>query len=106
MMQFFILQASTGGGNFLVSWGPIILMFGVIWLFFIRPQAKKQKEQGKFVKELEKGDEVVTSSGIIGRITKLEDTVVTIQVDNKTFMRMTRGSVSKEMTDSFLSAKE
>lgn len=99
----FLLQAS-GGGSSLMNWAPLILMFIVIWFFFIRPQAKKQKEQAKFIQEIEKGDEVVTSSGIVGRISKLEDHFVSLQVDPKTFLKVTRASISKEMTDALQSS--
>lgn len=100
----FLLQ-SSGSGNPLIGWLPLILMFVVIWFFFLRPQAKKQKEQARFVQEIQKGDEVVTSSGIVGRINKLEDQFVSLQVDTKTFLKVSRSSVSKEMTEQLLKSK-
>ena len=93
----FILQAGGGGG--IMGFLPLILMVAVIYLFFIRPQMKRQKEQNKFQEALQKGDHVVTSSGILGKINKIEDNIVTLQVDTKTFIQVTRASVSKEMTD-------
>lgn len=74
-------------------------MFLIFWLFLIRPQTKRQKEQRKFAEELEKGSEVVTASGILGKITKIEDNIVTIEVGNKVYLRVTKSSISKEMTD-------
>ena len=65
-----------------------------------------RKEQDNFVKDLEKGKEVVTSSGIIGRINKIEDNIVTLQVDTKTFIRMSKGAISKEMTDALISGDD
>jgi preprotein translocase subunit YajC len=88
-----------GGAGALIGMWPIILMFVVIYFFMIRPQAKKTKNQNTFVKELAKGDEVVLSSGIVGKITKLEDDFVQLQVDNKTYLRVAKASVSKEMSD-------
>ncbi len=102
-MDFFILQASGAGG--LIGYMPLILMALVIYFFFIRPQSKKQKEQNIFVTSMEKGDEVVTGSGIVGKISKIEDRTVTIQVDSKTFLKVVKGSVSKEMTDSVFNVK-
>jgi preprotein translocase subunit YajC len=96
MNQLIFLEA--GAGSLLGMW-PIILMFVVIYFFMIRPQAKKNKEQNNFVKEMDKGDEVVLSSGIVGKITKMEDDFVQIQVDTKTFLRVAKASVSKEMTE-------
>lgn len=84
--------------NFLVQFGPLILLVGVMYLFFIRPQAKRQKEQQAFIDQLEKGQEVVTASGMLGRIVKIEDQIVTLEVDQKTFVRVTRSSISKELT--------
>ncbi|MBK7739087.1 MAG: preprotein translocase subunit YajC [Saprospiraceae bacterium] len=63
----------------------------------LRPQIKKQKEQQKFGEALAKGNDVVTSSGIIGRISKIEGNIVTLQVDPKTYIKVTKGSISKSL---------
>jgi preprotein translocase subunit YajC len=94
-LMFFL----EGGAGALIGMWPIILMFVVIYFFMIRPQAKKTKEQNNFIKGLDKGDEVVLSSGIAGKITKLEDDFVQVQVDTKTYLRVAKSSVSKEMSD-------
>ncbi|MCO6460795.1 MAG: preprotein translocase subunit YajC [Saprospiraceae bacterium] len=80
---------------------PLLLlgMVAVMYFFMLRPQIKKQKEQNKFGESLAKGNDVVTSSGIIGRINKIEGNIVTLQVDPKTFIKVTKGSISKELTD-------
>ncbi len=77
----------------------MVAIFGVFYFFLIRPQAKKQKEQNKFVEQLEKGHEVITASGIVGKINKIEGNFVTLQVDTKTFLKVTKNAISKEMTD-------
>jgi len=82
----------------------LALMVIIFWFFFIRPQTKKAKEEKQFTEELEKGMEVVTKSGAIGKISKIETNVVTLQVDTKTFIKFTRGAISKELTDSYKSA--
>lgn len=69
-----------------------------MYFFFIRPQAKRQREQQAFVDQLEKGQEVVTASGMFGRIVKIEDQIVTLEVDQKTFIRVTKSSVSKDLS--------
>ena len=71
----------------------------VMYLFFIRPQARKQKAQMKFMEEIKKGDEVVTNAGIVGKITKMDDKIVTLQISQKGFVDVLKSSVSKEMTD-------
>lgn len=85
--------------NFLVQFGPLILLVGVMYFFFIRPQAKRQKQQQVFLDQLDKGQDVVTAAGMLGRIVKIEDQVVTLEVDQKTFVRVTRSSISKDLTE-------
>jgi preprotein translocase subunit YajC len=98
MQLFYFLQGQGGG---LIGLLPMLLIFVVLYFFFIRPQVKKQKEQNAFMAEIKKGDEVVTASGIIGQINKIEDNEVSLQVDSKTFLRITKGAISKEMTDAY-----
>lgn len=83
----------------LVQFGPLILLVAVMYFFFIRPQAKRQRQQQAFLDQLDKGQDVVTSSGILGRIVKIEDQIITLEVDQKSFMRVTRSSISKEFTE-------
>ncbi|MBI4986129.1 MAG: preprotein translocase subunit YajC [Rhodocyclales bacterium] len=59
---------------------PIILMFIVLWFLMIRPQMKKAKEHQKMVGELQKGDEIVTQGGMAGRIVKVGENFVTVEV--------------------------
>lgn len=59
---------------------PIIVMFVVLWFVMIRPQMKKAKEHQKMVSELAKGDEVVTQGGVLGRIVKVGDNFITLEV--------------------------
>ena len=77
----------------------MVAIFAVFYFFLIRPQAKKQKEQTKFVDQLEKGSEIITASGIVGKINKIEGNFITLQVDTKTFLKVSKSAVSKEMTD-------
>lgn len=94
--SIFLLQAASGGGTVqLLFFGAMMLIF---WFFLIRPQAKRQREQADFINKIDKGDEVVTASGIIGRINKIEDNTITLEV-GKVFLMVTKASISKEMTD-------
>jgi preprotein translocase subunit YajC len=67
----------TGG---LMGMLPIIIMFVILWFLMIRPQMKKAKEHTKMVSEVQKGDEVVTQSGIVGRISKVGENYMTVEV--------------------------
>lgn len=85
----------------------LLLMLGmlaVMYFFMLRPQIKKQKEQAKFGDNLTKGQDVVTTSGIIGRINKIDNNIITLQVDPKTFIKVTKGSISKELTEAMSSS--
>jgi preprotein translocase subunit YajC len=97
-MLLFVLQA---GGSSMASILMMLVMFIIFYFFFIRPQMTKQKEQSTFQSDLKKGDEVVTASGIIGRISKIDEKEVTLEIDGKTFMRVTKGAISKDMTEGF-----
>jgi preprotein translocase subunit YajC len=83
---------------------PLLMIMVVFYFFMIRPQMKRQKEQQSFADSLEKGREVVTGSGMIGKINKIEGQVVTLEVANNTFIRVTKGSISKEMTEAYSKA--
>ncbi|WP_028996100.1 preprotein translocase subunit YajC [Azonexus hydrophilus] len=59
---------------------PMILMFVVLWFLMIRPQMKKAKEHKQLIAALQKGDEVVTGGGLVGRITKVDENYVTVEI--------------------------
>lgn len=106
-MTLISIALQSGGGGimeiFMQSW-PLFMIIIVFYFFLIRPQTKKHKEQEGFVGNMQKGDEVVTASGIIGRINKMDEHTVTLQIDTKTFVRVTKNSISKEMTESISAA--
>ena len=81
-LSMFLLQAPAQQGN---GWSGIILivlLFVVLWLFFIRPQNKRQKEAQKFRDALQKGDKVMTIGGIHGKVHEVKETTIVITVDN------------------------
>ena len=73
-------QAAGGGDPGFIGFLPIILMFVLLYFLMIRPQMKRAKEQKAMVEALQKGDEVVTAGGIVGKITKLSEQYVTVEV--------------------------
>lgn len=79
----FAQTAAPGAGGImgnLTSFLPIILMFVVLYFLMIRPQMKRQKEQKAMMDALAKGDEVVTSGGLLGKVTKVVDGYVTVEI--------------------------
>lgn len=95
-----ILMAANpqqGGGMMqLVLMGGIILVF---WLFMIRPQAKKAKDQKKFIENMQKGDKVVTIAGIHGTVNKInEDNTLQLEVNPGSYLKIEKSSISMEWT--------
>ncbi len=74
--------AAPDGG--LVGFLPIILMFVLLYFLLIRPQMKRAKEHKAMIEMLEKGNEVVTAGGLVGRITKISDGYVSLEVADNT----------------------
>lgn len=94
-MQYMILlmaqnpqQGQSGGGW--TAFLPFILIFFVMWFFMIRPQNKKQKEMQQMLESLRENDWVLTSGGIIGRITSIkpDKNIVVIEIDDKNHIRV------------------
>lgn len=87
------------GGNPMVSFfmmGAIILVF---WMFMIRPQAKKAKEQKKFIESMGKGDKIVTIAGIHGTIQKVnEDGTIQLEISPGSYIRIEKTAISQEWT--------
>jgi preprotein translocase subunit YajC len=75
-------QAAAGAttSDSLMGLLPIVIMFVILWFLMIRPQMKKAKEHQKMVGELQKGDEIVTQGGVAGRIVKVGESFMTLEV--------------------------
>ena len=72
--------AEASGASSFLTMAPILLMVVVLYFLMIRPQVKRQKEHKTMVEALNKGDEVVTAGGIVGKITDMADQYITLQV--------------------------
>jgi preprotein translocase subunit YajC len=97
-MTIYLLQTSGSGGI-----GPLIflpLMILVFWLFFIRPQAKKAKNQKTFVENLQKGDKIVTIAGIHGTINKInEDGTINLETSPGSYIKIEKSAISMDWTN-------
>ena len=79
----------------LLTFLPMIAIFVVFYFLLIRPQQKKQKEARAMLDALEKGNEVVTAGGVLGRIVKLDEQYVTVEIAPNTQMVVQRGAISQ-----------
>ena len=85
--------------NPLMTFLPMILIIAVFYFFMIRPQMKKQKEVAAFRNSLAKGDKVVTTGGIYGKIIELKDNYVLLQIDDNVKIRVDKSALVKDMSD-------
>ena len=88
--------AASAGGDMqssLMSMLPLLLMFVVLYFVMIRPQMKKQKEHKAMIDALAKGDEIVTAGGFLGKVSKLGDGYLNVEIANGVEVQMQRSAV-------------
>lgn len=83
-------QGAAGG---LASFIPLILMFVIFYFLLIRPQQKKAKEMREMIANLKRGDRIITSGGIHGQITGMDESVITLEIADKVRIKVNRGNV-------------
>jgi preprotein translocase subunit YajC len=89
---------AAGGPNaMLAQVVPFALMFAVIYFLMIRPQQKKMREQQDMLKNLKVGDEVLTASGILGKISEITDKVVSVEVADRVRVKMLKSQITQVM---------
>ena len=81
VLNITLLQAAPQQGSSFSGILMIVLIFVIFWLFFIRPQNKRAKEQQKFRENLKKGDKIVTIGGIHGKVVEVKENTVIVSVD-------------------------
>lgn len=101
MLEFFISsawaqEAPPQGGGFL-SLMPLIILFAVFYFFLIRPQMKQAKEHRQMVEGLNKGDEVITNGGILGKIRQIGDNFIVLEIASNTEVKVQKNAVSATM---------
>ena len=92
----------------IMSFLPLILLFVVMWLFFIRPKNKEMKQMEEMRKALKKGDKVMTTAGIIGTVTNIEDTTgyVTVRTSSTTLIEFEKGAILRVLNAEAKPAEE
>lgn len=89
---------TTGQSNALVTFLPLLLVFVVFYFFMIRPQMKKQKEMNNYRNSLKKGDRVVTTGGIYGKISEVKDNYVMLDVGGDLKLKVDKSALLKDTT--------
>ncbi len=91
--MFVMLQAAPQGGGMGGGLIWIILIFVVMWFLMLRPQRKKEKEEKKFREGLKKGDRVLFSGGIFGKVHEVEEHTVEVEVSNGVVLTVEKGMI-------------
>jgi preprotein translocase subunit YajC len=100
-MSFFIAEAYAEGAAQAPQgpspWINVVLLGGMVLIFYFllwRPQSKRQKEHQALVNSLNKGDEIITSGGLLGKITKVSDDFITVEIANNVSVNVQKGSIN------------
>ena len=89
-------QGIGGGSDFIIQLVPILLMFVIFYLLLLRPQQQRAKAHKEMVANLRRGDTVVTSGGIIGKVTKVkDDNEIEVEIAENTRVRVLKGTVTE-----------
>ncbi len=92
--QAFAQTAPSGGGGMdIMSLLPLIAMFVLLYFLLLRPQMKRAKEQKQMIASLQKGDEVITSGGTLGRVTKVSDNYISLEIANNVEVTVQKSAV-------------
>ena len=78
---------------------PLLLIMVIFYFFLIRPQMRRQKELKNFRESLKKGDRIITSGGIYGKINNISDNVITIDVGNNVLLKIDKSAVLRDTSD-------
>lgn len=92
-------QSGTNPNAGLMNIGLMVLIIVIFYFFMIRPQMKRQKELKKFREELKRGDKVVTTGGLYGKIVEIQDTTITLEVADKVNLKVDKFAVIKDTSD-------
>ena len=100
MMNIILMSQPAGQeANPLMSMLPLLLIVVVFYFFMIRPQMKRQKEVRKFRESLAKGDKVVTTGGIYGKIVEVKETTIILEIAKEVNITVDKNGIIKDMSD-------
>jgi preprotein translocase subunit YajC len=99
IFSFIILMPQGPNQSPIPSFIFLLLIIVVFYLFMIRPQMKRQKELKTYRESLQKGDKIITTGGIYGKVTDVKDTTVTVEIADKVLVKIDKSAVLKDNTD-------
>jgi preprotein translocase subunit YajC len=94
-----MLQDAAAPNSAAMNIGLMVLIIVIFYFFMIRPQMKRQKELKKFRDELKRGDKVVTTGGLYGKIVEIQETTITLEVADKVQLKVDKFAVLKDTSD-------
>jgi preprotein translocase subunit YajC len=98
-MNYILMAPPQEGANPLMTFMPLLIIIVIFYFFMIRPQVKRQKELRTFRDSLSKGDKIVTTGGIYGKVVEVKDNYVTMQIDENVTIKVDKAAVIKDMSD-------
>ncbi|MFA8434577.1 MAG: preprotein translocase subunit YajC [Marinifilaceae bacterium] len=99
LLSVLLMGQPQEGQSPLMSFLPLVMIVVVFYFFMIRPQMKKQKEMRKFRDELKKGDKIVTTGGIYGKIVEIQERVIIMEVEDRSRLKVDKAAIVKDMSD-------
>lgn len=99
LMYVLLMGQPTEGQNPLTSFLPLLLIIVVFYFFMIRPQMKRQKDLRKYRDSLEKGDKVITTGGIYGKINAIKDNHIIVEIDDNVKIKIDKSAILKDSSD-------
>lgn len=106
LLNIFLMMDPNGQGGSTSTLIMMGLMIAVFYFFMIRPQAKKAKQQKKFINDLQKGDKIVTIAGIHGTINKVDDNTIMLETSPGSYIKIEKSAISMEWTSNLNKATE
>ena len=99
LMYVLLMGQPTEVQNPIMQFLPLLLIIVVFYFFMIRPQMKRQKDLRKYREALQKGDKVITTGGIYGKIDGLKDNYIIVEIDNNVKIKIDKSAILKDSSD-------
>lgn len=99
LLNIILMTQPQEGSNPFSTFLPLILIVVVFYFFMIRPQMRKQKEMRNFREALKKGDKIITTGGIYGKINNISENIITVDVGNNVIIKVDKSAILKDNTD-------